>query len=242
MRNPRNLHSAAPLLPNSADMAYVESTERFRHRSSLDTFVIPGRTRVPSSRVGLPEPMDIQIAQGLLNPDSVKVPEKQSHRVEKHGWLAPRARKSPMSKGKARSNDETSVPTSLNRYTHKSRKAPLTFIGRELLVVPQHKQHTQQHGKVLQDREHLLQAYEDVPRDSFDGAQSDGSRVTSTTWSTISHRIFSNSSSNAQNRASSKSVEEYNVLALKHGLSPLALNPEITQAGTSFFVLETRQC
>ena len=242
MRNPRNSHSAAPLLPNSADMAYLEPAERIRHRSSLDTFVIPGRTRVPSSRIGLPEPMDIQIAQGLLNSDSAKVSEKKSHRVEKYGWLAPKGRKSPVSKGKARSNEETSIPTSLKKYTYRPKKAPLTFIGRELLVVPQQKQHTQHHDEVPQHREHLLQAYEDRPRDSFDGAQSDGSRATSTSWSTISHRIISISSNNAQNRASLKSVEQYNVLALKHGLSPLALNPEITQTGTTFFVLTIQPC
>lgn len=39
--------------------------QRPRARSSLDTFVIPGRTRIPSSK---PEPIDLQIAENLLNP------------------------------------------------------------------------------------------------------------------------------------------------------------------------------
>ena len=39
-------------------------------RSSLDTFIIPGRIRFPSSRVHQPGPVDIQIAQNLLQAES----------------------------------------------------------------------------------------------------------------------------------------------------------------------------
>jgi len=275
----RNSQSAAPLLPTNADIAEAGPTERARRRSSLDTFVIPGRTRVPSSRVSQPEPMDIQIARGLLNPDSLQVPKQQSHRVGKHGWLAPNSRKSSVLKGKARSNEEQSVPASPKKHMEKSKKAPWMLNGRELIIVPQGDPRLRQKDSVPQPQEHQLQANGDDPRHSsggarivpkydqlarhkdlvpqlqehqlqvngddlrhsFDGARSEGSRVTSTTWSSISHRIFSNSSSNSQNRGSSKSVEEYNVLALRHGLPQFAVTAEIEGIGVFSFAPKTHQ-
>ncbi len=234
----RNSHSAAPLLPTNVDIAKAGPAERIRHRSSLDTFVIPGRTRMPSSKVSQPEPMDIQIAQGLLNANTLKVPNKQSHRVEKHGWLAPKSKKSSMLKGKARSNEENPVPASPKEHKNKSKKASLKFAGREIVIVPRNDQHDQHNDLVSRSQEHQLQVREDDPRDSFDGPPSEGSRATSTTWSTISHRIFSNSSGNSQNRSSPKSVEEYNLLALRHGLPQFAVTPEMANTGVFSFTLK----
>lgn len=310
----RNSQSATSLLATGADIAEAGPTARARRRSSLDTFVIPGRTRVPSSRVSQPEPMDIQIARGLLNPDSLKVSKQQSHRVGKHGWLATNSKKPSVLKGKARSNEEQSVPASPKKHMEKSKKAPRMLNDRELIIipkadprhkdfVPQPREHQlrgldkapwilddrelmmvpkgdprlRQNDPVPQPQEHQLQANEDdlrrsfggtrilpkhdqvarhkdlVPqlqvhrlqvngddaRHSFDGARSEGSRVTSTTRSSISYRIFSNSSSNSQNRGSAKSVEEYNVLALRHGLPQFAVTAEIEGIGVFSFVPRT---
>lgn len=314
--NMRNSHSAAPLLPTNADIAEAAPTERARRRSSLDTFVIPGRTRMPSSKVSQPEPMDIQIARGLLNADSLKLPKKQSHRVGKHGWLAPNNKKSSMLKGKTRSNEEQPVPALPRKHMEKSKKAPWMLNGREPIIIPKddprHKDFVPQpqeheprgsetapwmlNGRELivvpkddprvrhkdsvpqsqepqlqvngddsrhpfggartvpihdqlappedlvpQPQEHRLKGNRDDPKQSFDGARSEGSRVTSTTWSSVSHRIFSNSSGNSQNRGSSKAVEEYNVLALRHGLPQFVVTAEIETIGVFSFALKAHQ-
>lgn len=276
--NMRNSHSAAPLLPTNADIAEAAPTERARRRSSLDTFVIPGRTRMPSSKVSQPEPMDIQIARGLLNADSLKLPKKQSHRVGKHGWLAPNNKKSSMLKGKSRSNEEQPVPALPRKHMEKSKKtpwmlngrepiiipkddprhkdfvpqpqeheprgsetAPWMLNGRELVVVPKDDPRVRHKDSIPQPQEHQLKGNGDDPKQSFDGARSEGSRVTSTTWSSVSHRIFSNSSGNSQNRGSSKAVEEYNVLALRHGLPQFVVTAEIETIGVFSFALKAHQ-
>ena len=232
----RNSHSAAPLLLTNADKAEPGVATRIQRRSSLDTFVIPGRTRLPSSKVSQPEPMDVQIAQGLLNPHSLGVPKKHSHRADRPGWLAPKSKKSPIAKGKPRSNEETSVSTSTRKLMSKPKKKPVRFASRETMVDPQHNRLPQHQDSVPPSRETWLQTSQDDPINRADGPQSEGSRVTSTTWSTISHRIFSNSSGGSQNRGSSKPVEEYNAIALKHGLPQFALSPEITGPGMSAVV------
>lgn len=43
-----------------------------RQKSSLDTFVIAGRTRYPSAKIPVPETIDFRIAKSLLDFDSAK--------------------------------------------------------------------------------------------------------------------------------------------------------------------------
>ena len=217
----RYSHSAAPLLPNNAKNAETRQVERLRHRSSLDTFVIPGRTRLPSSRVSQPQPMDLHVARGLLNTDSLQVPKKYTHRVERPDWLTPKRKKSPKPKVKACPDEESS-----KNHTDRPEKEPTTVSSREIVEVPQANQYSH-------PPKHQLRISDDYTRMSFDGRQSEGSRATSTTWSTVSHRIISNSSSGSQNRGSSRSVEEYNILAVMHGLPQFAVAAEVSQEGIS---------
>ena len=262
-------HSAAPPLPNDADLAEAGPAARIRRRSSLDTFVIPGRTRLPSSRVG--GTMDTHIAESLLNPKSHKSPKKHSNRVSKSSWLASKNRKSPMSKEIARSIEEASVFTPSEEHTKKpkSKLKQKPSLHKAILVDPQKGPETQglvpqtskddvekypvylnddqlyiaqldnggsqTHSSVAQPQEHSLPG-EDNPGNSSDRPQSEGSRVTSTTWSSVSRIDFSNSSDNTRNRGSSKSVEEYNVLAIVYGLPPIELTPDIMSIGMSSFI------
>ena len=230
----RYSHSAAPLLPNNAGNAEPRQAQRVRHRSSLDTFVIPGRTRLPSSRASQPQPMDFQITRGLLSADSLQVPKKNAHRLEKPDWLTPKYKKSHKSKGRARSDEE-----SPRNHAHTPFQAPVTVASRETILLPQPNQHPRNYDLMPQPPEHRLRVSGDYPRSSLDGRQSETSRATSTTWSTVSHRIISNSSSSSQNWGSSKSVEEYNGLALKYGLPQFILTAENPQKGTFPFVLAT---
>ena len=299
---------------------------RIRRRSSLDTFVIPGRTRLPSSKVGQLDTTDIHIAECLLNLDFHDPPSKRSYRVTKPGWLDLKNKRLTMAKEKARSTDEAAAPAPSEGQTKKSKtkrkQKPALYDGRPLIIVdpkkdPQyqgslprpdghllrsseaelarwhphlnveqlhldprderisliyssaaqsqeHPLQQSRHGRLretphmynnqplyvvpnlntnpqhqglkLEPGENLSRPDEDDPRNPPDRPQSEGSRVTSTTRSTVSKRVLSSSSYITHNRGSSTSIEEFNVLATAYGLLPIEPNPEIMSTGMSPFV------
>lgn len=208
-----------------ADTASSQPAPNFQHRSSLDTFVIPGRTRLPSSRVSQPEPMDIQIVHRLLNPDSFKVPKGR----KKHGWLSPKRRKSSALHEDTKPDVDTLIDA--------TKKVPKILQGGDPIIIG--------HGQDSppESREGQAQSSEERLRDSIDRPKdsSEGSRVTSTTWSSTSRRIFTNSSGCSQGQANSRFIEEYNVLAMKSGIPQLTAPADVAGGGMiSLYGLQSR--
>ena len=72
MRYPKISSSSA----HGSDCTDSSQSGKSRGRSSLDTFVIPNRTRLPSTKVSKPQPADLQIAYGLLRPETANTREK----------------------------------------------------------------------------------------------------------------------------------------------------------------------
>lgn len=71
-----------------ADGDQGKVTGRPRRRSSLDTFRIPGRTRLPSSKASVPEVDDLRITKGLLNSGSFVVPPNAGPKMARPvSWL-----------------------------------------------------------------------------------------------------------------------------------------------------------
>ena len=282
----RSSHSAAPLLPHDADIAEAGPAERIQRRSSLDTFVIPGRTRLPSGKVDRLETMDHQIAASLLNPEAHKPPKQHGFRVAKSSWLTSKNKKSPVSKERARSTeaagDYAPPAEHMNKPKSQSQRNPPIYNGLPFTIIPpedprhqavvrhqareyllqrnrqdRSKNHSYMHddrelgiaylrrtredqGSPAQLQEHPLRPDDDELRILSGRSQSDGSRVTSTTWSTVSKRIFSSSSDKTQNRGSSKSIEEFNGLAAKYGLLQFAPPSEIASTGMASLILKIR--
>ncbi|KAI9698749.1 MAG: hypothetical protein M1836_003859 [Candelina mexicana] len=140
---------------------------RSQTRSSLDTLIIHGRVRIPSARDPTAEPIDSQIARGLLNPATFNV----------------------------LSRVDPNVPNGQLPETEQSQLVHPLKIGRS--------------GQLR------------TP--AFDGPNNDEtpSRLTSATWTTISNRVFTDSSDHSSDRVPADFAGEYNRLAQKHGLPTL---------------------
>ncbi|KAL9113172.1 MAG: hypothetical protein Q9187_007666, partial [Circinaria calcarea] len=75
----------------SAVSAESDSSGHLRRRSSLDKFVIPGRTRLPSARVPVPTLLDLQLTQCLLSSKSSQtLRPRSSNREEESTTIARR--------------------------------------------------------------------------------------------------------------------------------------------------------
>lgn len=150
-------------------------------RSSLDTFIIPNRTRFPSSKPKVPEELEFPLAETLLS---------KSEEMEK-----------PFEPGPRTSSQYALIPAPVP-------DAPLVRQG---------------NSSATNSR---LPAGYDGPIDSID--QSSG---TSTTWSTISPRVFTDSSAASDHRETSEFVKAYNSLATQHGLPMLVMQPKVDSRG-----------
>ena len=97
------------------------------------------------------------------------------------------------------------------------------FGGREVIIVPPQRPrpHTQRPTPQALAPRSSSQEYVDVQ--AYDGADDSNteSRLTSTTWSTVSHRFFSDSSGGSRAQGASYYRDEYNELAEKYGLPRL---------------------
>jgi len=174
MRASRSSYSFA----QSRDTNDNQHNRKARARSSLDTFLIPGRTRLPSSKPKVPDEFDLRTTQSLFNLEAIQIRYKPLPRTISQRIMA--------------SNSE----------------APLF------------------HRRESSGTDTLLPGGFDGPNDS-----TDQSRVTSTTWSTVSHRIFTDSSGSSNHRETSGFFEEYNRLAMKHGLPQFARGTEAESRG-----------
>lgn len=189
----------------STGEAEQDSPRLKRARSSMDTFVIAGRTRLPSSSALMPETVDMQIAESLLATEP-SIPSQQpvSDNAEKV---------------------EGSGPKPFRRHTRHD-EAPPKQLHHGLNVLPTSTTDSNQRGIVVgQDlvvstRPLVIgraRGRNYIPLTSRH-ASLRSSNKTSATWSTVSHRIFTDSTGSSRMHETLEFIELYNELALKHGL------------------------
>ena len=200
---------------------------RPRARSSLDTFLIPGRTRIPSTK---PETIDTQIAQTLLSSKMTRAPKKDiegqeiSH-VGNHGNqtrtrdanpnLDPHGRGTGEAVKRHHPHQNDRAPRS------KRKKQPYHLAGRPIVIVGDPGQ--SQHQNSNEPQKSRSPRHQQNPSPSpYDGtpASSNESRVTSLSWTTVSHRLVSDSSGSSGLRELD-ALAQYNRLARENGLSEL---------------------
>lgn len=201
-----------------------------RARSSLDTFLIPGRIRVPSRD---PNPADFQITQGLLNHNMKQPPSRHPRFHGPKGLpgnlseVAQTQDGSPAPRATSRAASRTgSIRKQPHRPPIHSRlrpaitlQPPPRFGSREIIVVPHQRPRNEPSVNFQEDHQKTYDGTNDV----LEKARLP-SRMTSMTWSTLSQRIFTDSSTSTRQSGAS-CLEEYNQLAEKHGLHPIAETP-----------------
>lgn len=228
----------AALTSNSEAVSPDRNRPR-RRRSSLDTFVIPGRTRLPSSRVSHPEPMDLKIAQSLLNAESGVLPRQSSYLGKVDALNPPKRRRSNAPLQRIEDSKEL-IPDSPSTFhldiPSPGSDDPLNIGSQDHQVdgidghpFPHHTSHMGS-GSGRQDLEnHDLPIPYDAPND----VSSNGSRKTTSTWTTVSGRNFTSSSAGSQRLDYGLSNKEYNRLATGHGLSELVEAQDRLENGES---------
>jgi len=175
--------STEPLLQNH-DYEGSLYNRKLQGRSSLDTFIIPNRTRLPSSKPKVPEEFDIHLTQKLLDIEKMQKSIDPNPRTSSQRALVPVAKTSPV---------------------------PDASLARQ---------------RVSSGTYSWSPAGYDGPIDS-----TDQSRGTSTTWSTVSARIFTDTSTGSDHRETSEFVKEYNNLATKYGLPVFVAQPKVESRG-----------
>ena len=191
---------------------------RAQRRSSLDTFVIPGRTRLPSSKTSI---FDLQVTQDLLNPNLLRLPQRNMTSAEQILEWSPEA-SSPAGCMPRRGHASGPLHHHRVRPNIVKRPAPRFGGGREVIVEPKRpRPHVQQPAPPTLAPPMAAEEY--ASAQTYDGADDSatGSRLTSTTWSTVSHRFFSDSSGSSRTMGASYYRDEFNRLAEKHGLPRL---------------------
>ena len=222
-----------------ADDVIHEPIGRPRGRSSLDTFVIPGRTRFPSSKLSAPEPVDLQITQGLLNPDAFKVPKMTANRADiPRTWFTsehgPSSDESPKSHRQVSGRSIVIVKTSPKRRTIKRSKTLPNLDTGEAVGKPARNDCSEESQTSL-SLHRLASRSSEQELNPFDGPFDSGpeSLPTSGTWTTVSNRIFTDSSAGSSSRETQGFVDQYNKLALKHGLPRFTEPPVPIDIGKS---------
>ena len=240
--------TAAPILRN-------HSQNRPQSRSSMDTFLIPGRTRIPSNH---PQTADFQIAEALLEsnlalprrilPIDMPSNELKKDKDGKSTYLfdylgIDDGDSSKNSKEKARSDqkphrraksvsletDSTARPLVRSEIS----KSPAPRMGtRDAIIIP-----ARRRSRKVGDNPPPIRAVPTPPprkngqlrkpQGIYDGAigSSYESRTTSMTWSTVSHRVLSESSADVLGMGASENLNEFNRLAIQHGVPELEKCP-----------------
>ena len=233
--------------------------KRPQSRSSMDTFLIPGRTRIPSSK---PQPSDIQIATALFTskpalprrdlPESMTSDEYKNSTNPRlllsdlgmDGTASPEAsERGSRADRKHEEHDSTSGDGASSVYTVKADEedsSPLLpevslpprprAIGRDAIIIPNRGRsrkvgdHPPPKRAVPTPPPRKLGPPRKQQQGIYDGAigSSYESRTTSMTWSTVSHRVLSESSTaDILGMGASENLDEFNRLAIQHGLPEL---------------------
>lgn len=226
----------AALTPNSEALS-PDRNRPLTRRSSLDRLVIPGRIRFPSSRVSHPEPMDLKIAQSLLNAESGVTPRQSSYPGKVDALNPPRCRRSNAPLRRIEDSKEliSDAPSTFHLdIPSPGSDDPLNIGSQDHQMdgideqpFPHHTSHIS-NGSGCQDLgNHGLPISYDAPND----VSSNGSRNTTSTWTTVSGRNFTSSSAGSQRLDCGLSNKEYNRLATEHGLSEFVVAPDRLENG-----------
>ena len=201
----------------SEQQRQASTQTRAQRRSSLDTFVIPGRTRLPSSKAST---FDLQVTKELLNPNLLRPPRRNMTSAEIHAWSPEPSPAGCMPRMGASSGP--SGPLHHRVRPDIVKRPPPRFGGREVIIVPPQRPRPPVPQPSPQALAPTL-SHEHAEVEKYDGADDlvTESRLTSTTWSTVSHRLFSGSSGSSRTMGASYYRDEYNRLAEKHGLARL---------------------
>ena len=199
---------------------------RAQRRSSLDTFLIPGRTRLPSSKAST---FDLQVTQELLNSSLPQYPSRKMSSAESFEW-------SPEISPTGCIPRRGAIPGAFGAPHQKVRpdivkRPPPRFGGREVIILPPQRPRPHFHQPAARPLVSTSpQEPAAVPVQSYDGTEESNteSRLTSMTWSTVSHRFLSGSSGSSRTIGASFYRDEYNKLAEKHGLPQLEAAPDGT--------------
>jgi hypothetical protein len=201
----------------------TDSTLRLRARSSLDTFVIPGRVRLPSSK---PNQADCQITQNLLNHSGMQPQDKQApvragpYRAGCSKNLLAVRDGSPVVRPESRNKHLVRPNVPIRVRPAITMQPPPRFGSREVIVVPHQRPRKDGYKQI-----HAFTIDQDAAYDGPDEPEQPAhvpSRTTSMTWSTVSHRVLTDSSCSSRRSRASQYREEYNQLAEKHGLRRMA--------------------
>ena len=208
----------------SEQQRQASTQTRARRRSSLDTFVIPGRTRLPSSKAST---FDLHVTQGLLNSSLLKSPRRNMLSAENLEWSPETSPAGCMPRRGVIAS--RSGPAHHRVRPDIVRRPPPRFGGREVIIVPSHRPRPHVQQPTSQPQAPIpLPEHENVQ--TYDGADESAteSRLTSMTWSTVSHRVISDSSGSSRTMGGSYYRDEYNKLAEKHGIPRLETAPDGT--------------
>ena len=218
MQHSRSLGSFASLCADSETERLIVPP-RPRNRSSLDTFVIPGRTRIPSHN---PEAFDVQVTQSLLRSSMDALPRQPPPYTRPAERQSDREYTSSAPSTGSQFNHDVHYEVGESLYRLKpnasQQSAGLCNGSHNGRVIP----HRRPHKGELRIETSIAPPQQSAilkQEPNYDGAHDSGreSRVTSTTYSVISRRIFTDSSGSSGGGAV-RFNEEYNYLAAKHGL------------------------
>ena len=229
------MQKSKSLVSFGPNVKHIEVTQRprapqTRKKSSLDTLVIPGRTRLPSSQSSS-EATDILIAQQLLNHGTMQIPDEQ-HLLKESPTL--------------RSNNRRHGPSPKQNRTRAGHGRPLPKFGKQdaIVITPHRRPDTcmpRSSSYALTTRTSERPGY---GRDYDGNNDSSGlgliSHSSSMTWSTVSHRVISNSSASSRASRASGYLQEYNDLAEKHGLHQIMNDSSGANFGT--MITTSRTC
>lgn len=207
------------------------SSRRSRARSSLDTFIIPGRTRLPSSK---PDLTDIQITQSLLTHGVMQPQDKQrSIRPEPHRSSRTKSSSirdgSPAARPRSRTKRLLRPPVPMRVRPAIAMQPPPRSGSREVIVVPHQRPRKDGFQQI-----HAITTIQDQGQDqAYDGADEPEqpgnihtpSRMTSKNWGTLNHRVLTDSTCSSRRSGASYFKDEYNQLAEKHGIRRMAAAP-----------------
>lgn len=217
----QHFKSWAPLAP-CEQQRQASTHTRAQRRSSLDTFVIPGRTRLPSSKTST---FDLQITQELLNPSLHQSLITRMSSADSLDW-------SPNISPAGCMPRRGAISGPAGPPHHKVRpdivkRPPPRFGGREVIIVPSQRLRPTVHQPAGQPLV-PTSSQEHATLPSYDGTEESipESRLTSMTWTTVSHRILSDSSGSSRKMGASFYRDEYNKLAERHRLPQLKAAPD----------------
>lgn len=219
MQHSRSLGSFASTgIPS--DTENLLGNNRPKNRSSLDTFIIPGRVRIPSQKTDL---FDEKLVQGLLETSMARSrgPSAQQEDDYRLGYQDRSFFPLCLDSGLDQQN-EHEVGESL--YSLSPQPTPRISSRNNIVNLPRRPRQ----GPLAPNP---LRYKANSPHSSHHGATFDGahessheSRVTSTSWSSvskISHGNFSDVSGSSRDMLSWRFHEQYNDLATKNGLPAL---------------------